>query len=133
MFKLLSEVLALSGERDLCAGRTAGISPLLYEELSGLAFSCQQKNLRCGTRSCGVEEKLVSCSLNQYPPLSLPGEHFHVNTESTDEAIMSNLSKGGTKKDTKMRIRAFPVSAHRSRCSGCQSGAHSIPAVSTAG
>uniref|UniRef100_A0A0E9SKG0 Uncharacterized protein n=1 Tax=Anguilla anguilla TaxID=7936 RepID=A0A0E9SKG0_ANGAN len=28
---------------------------------------------------------------------------------------MSNLSKGGTKKDTKMRIRAFPVSCSRRR------------------
>lgn len=39
---------------------------------------------------------------------------------------MSNLSKGGTKKDTKMRIRAFPVSAPRSQCACCLAAANSI-------
>lgn len=53
--------------------------------------------------------------------------------EPTDEATMSNLSKGGPKKDTKMRIRAFPVSVHRSRLPRRPPGPESITAVWAAG
>lgn len=38
---------------------------------------------------------------------------------------MSNLSKGGTKKDTKMRIRAFPVSTDRFQGALSPQGPHS--------
>lgn len=34
--------LAWLGVRELCAMRTAGSPPLLYEELTDLAFGCQQ-------------------------------------------------------------------------------------------
>lgn len=62
-----------------------------------------------------------------------PKEYFNVNTEPADKATMSNLSKGGPKKDTKMRIRAFPVSTKRRKCPVWPTDVYAIVVVGAAG
>ena len=66
--------------------------------------------------------------------LSVPSsENFNVNTEPPNKVTMSNLSKGGPKKDTKMRIRAFPVSTKRRKCPVWPTDVEAIVVVGFAG
>lgn len=60
----------------------------------------------------GIKRNNTNYRLFDFIPVPALGDDFHVNVENTGRRSpnMSNLSKGGTKKDTKMRIRAFPVS-----------------------